>query len=80
MSHWTIGKKLYLGVGALVALVLVISGISLWSSSSIFGRFERTAKATARKHALALDRHVLPDPLFRCLQEIGGRFITAVRQ
>ena len=55
MSHWTIGKKLYLGVGALVALVLVISGISLWSSSNIFGRFERTAKATAHKHALALD-------------------------
>ena len=55
MSHWTIGKKLYLGVGALVALVLIISGISLWSSSNIFGRFERTAKATARKQALALD-------------------------
>ena len=55
MSHWTIGKKLYLGVGALVALVLLISGISLWSSSNIFGKFEHTANGTARKQALALD-------------------------
>ncbi len=38
MSHWTIGRKLYLGVGALVALVLLISGIALWSASNIFGR------------------------------------------
>ena len=37
MSHWTIGRKLYLGVGALVALVLLISGIALWSASNIFG-------------------------------------------
>src|SRR6185503_2801893 len=55
MSHWTIGRKLYLGVGALVALVLLISGISLWSASNIFGRFEQTANKTARKQALALD-------------------------
>jgi methyl-accepting chemotaxis protein len=54
MSHWTIGKKLYLGVGVLVALVIVISGISLWSASTIFGRFENTADKTARKQALAL--------------------------
>ena len=55
MSHWTIGKKLFLGVGVLVALVLAISGVSLWSSSNIFGKFEHTATSTARKQALALD-------------------------
>ena len=55
MSHWTIGRKLYLGVGALVALVLLISGVSLWSASNIFGRFEQTANKTARKQAIALD-------------------------
>jgi methyl-accepting chemotaxis protein/methyl-accepting chemotaxis protein-1 (serine sensor receptor) len=55
MSQWTIGKKLYLGVGALVALVLVISGIALWSAANIFGKLEQTANGTARKQALALD-------------------------
>ena len=55
MSQWTIGKKLYLGVSALVALVLIISGISLWSAANIFGKLQHTANSTARKQALALD-------------------------
>ena len=55
MSQWTIGRKLYAGTGALVALVLVISAISLWGSSDIFGRFQHTADMTARKQALALE-------------------------
>jgi methyl-accepting chemotaxis protein/methyl-accepting chemotaxis protein-1 (serine sensor receptor) len=54
MSHWTIGRKLYLGAGALVALVLVVSGISIWGTSDIFGRLDHTASSTAQKRALAL--------------------------
>jgi methyl-accepting chemotaxis protein/methyl-accepting chemotaxis protein-1 (serine sensor receptor) len=55
MSQWTIGKKLYAGTGALVALVLAISAVSLWGASDIFGRFTHTTDKTARKHSLALE-------------------------
>jgi len=54
MSHWTIGRKLYLGVGALVALIVASSSISLWGSADISERLTHTGERTARKLALGL--------------------------
>jgi methyl-accepting chemotaxis protein len=54
MANWTIGRKLYTGVGALVALVLAVSAISLWATSDIHSRLEHAGEKTARKQALAL--------------------------
>jgi methyl-accepting chemotaxis protein/methyl-accepting chemotaxis protein-1 (serine sensor receptor) len=55
MANWTIGKKLYLGLGALVALVLAVSTVSLWGTSDLYGKLTHTAEKTARKRALALN-------------------------
>ena len=55
MSHWTIGRKLYLGVGALVALIVASSGITLWGSADIFDRLTHTGERAARKLALGLE-------------------------
>jgi methyl-accepting chemotaxis protein len=54
MSHWTIGRKLYLGVAALAALIVAGSGLSLWGSAGIFERLTHTGERTARKLALGL--------------------------
>ena len=54
MSHWTIGRKLYLGVGALVALVVTVSVISLWGSADVYSRFRQTTDLSARSSATAL--------------------------
>jgi methyl-accepting chemotaxis protein len=53
MSNWTIGRRLYFGLGTLVALVLAVSGVSLWGTSDIHGRLAHTGEFTARKQALA---------------------------
>ena len=53
MRDWTIGKKLFSGVGALVALLFVAGGVSLWSAASLNAQLEYMSATTTRKVALA---------------------------
>jgi hypothetical protein len=55
MKGWTIGKKLFGGVGTLSVLLLLSSGLALFSASMIFGELERTGSVTTKKLTLALE-------------------------
>jgi hypothetical protein len=54
MKGWTIGKKLFGGIGTLSVLLLVSSGLALFSASKIFGELQSTGTVTTKKLALAL--------------------------
>jgi methyl-accepting chemotaxis protein/methyl-accepting chemotaxis protein-1 (serine sensor receptor) len=53
MSQWGIGRRLFVGIGALVALILVSGGIAIWAGSQMKQQLDRTARETARKLNLA---------------------------
>jgi methyl-accepting chemotaxis protein len=55
MKGWTIGKKLFGGVGTLSVLLLVSSGLALFSASQIFGELEKTSTITTKQLSLALE-------------------------
>ncbi|MGE3276428.1 MAG: methyl-accepting chemotaxis protein [Vicinamibacterales bacterium] len=54
MSSWSLGRKLYLGIGALVALILLTSGAALWSEGRIKNDLDVATKQTAKKLELSL--------------------------
>jgi CHASE3 domain sensor protein len=39
--EWTVGKKLALGFGLALALLLIIGGVSLWSTASLLESVEK---------------------------------------
>jgi methyl-accepting chemotaxis protein len=55
MKGWTIGKKLFGGVGTLSVLLLLSSGLALFSASRIFGELAHTGSVTTKKLTLALE-------------------------
>ncbi|MGE0040525.1 MAG: methyl-accepting chemotaxis protein [Vicinamibacterales bacterium] len=54
MGSWSLGRKLYLGVGALVALILLLGGLALVSEGNIKEELDVASKQTARKLDLSL--------------------------
>src|ERR1700754_2259703 len=51
---WTVGRKLFTGVGALATLVMLGGAVSFWQLSGIKRELDKTAKVDARKLELAL--------------------------
>jgi len=51
---WTVGKKLFTGVGALVFMLLVAGGTALWTLSSMKTQVDTATQKTAKKIDLAL--------------------------
>jgi methyl-accepting chemotaxis protein/methyl-accepting chemotaxis protein-1 (serine sensor receptor) len=51
---WTVGKKIFTGVGALVAMLLVAGGTALWSLAGIQEELETATTKTAKKLELSL--------------------------
>jgi methyl-accepting chemotaxis protein len=52
-GKWTIGKKLFTGVGVLIALLMASGANSLWSTRSMNERLVHTGEITARRIRLA---------------------------
>ena len=51
---WTVGKKLFTGVGALVVMLLLAGGTALWTLSSMKTQLDTATQKTAKKLDLAL--------------------------
>ena len=51
--RWTIGKKLFTGVGVLIALLVASDLTSLWTTRSMNERLIHTGQTTARRIRLA---------------------------
>ena len=58
---WTIGKKLFAGVGALVALLVVSDAVSFWTASAMNERLVNTGERTAQR--IRLSQKALSEPL-----------------
>ena len=54
MKAWTIGKKLYGGVGALVVLLMASSALALVSAARIYADLQETGGPTSKEMTLAL--------------------------
>ena len=52
-KQWTLGRKLAISFGCLVALVTVLGGVSLRMSSQLSSELERAVKTVARTQLLA---------------------------
>ena len=52
-AKWTIGKKLFTGVGVLIALLVVSGATSLWTTREMNQRLVKTGERTARRIRLA---------------------------
>ena len=48
MSQWGIGRRLFVGIGVLVALILASGGIAIWAGSQMKKQLDHTARETAR--------------------------------
>ncbi len=55
MAGWTIGKKMFAGLGTLVVLLLLSCTLAVWSASQIFARLDTTGNTTVRALTLALE-------------------------
>ena len=54
-GSWTIGRKLYTGIGAMVILLLGAGGESWWIATSLKGELDAAAKENARRFELSLN-------------------------
>jgi methyl-accepting chemotaxis protein/methyl-accepting chemotaxis protein-1 (serine sensor receptor) len=52
-GKWTIGKKLFTGVGVLIALLVASGATSLWTTRAMNERLVKTGEKTARRIRLA---------------------------
>ena len=52
-GKWTIGKKLFTGVGVLIALLVASGATALWTTRSMNERLVRTGEKTVRRILLA---------------------------
>jgi methyl-accepting chemotaxis protein len=53
MSKWGIGRRLFTGIGALVALLLVSGGLSTWAGGRMKAQLDYTVRVTAHQLNLA---------------------------
>ena len=58
---WTIGKKLFVGIGALVALLIVSDAVSFWATASLNARLVNTGERTAQR--MRLSQRAQAEPL-----------------
>ena len=54
MANWNLAKRLFMGVGSLVALLLVSGGVSFFTGRSMKNQLDNATKKTARQQELAL--------------------------
>ena len=54
MANWNLSKRLFMGVGSLVALLLVSGGVSFFTGRSMKAQLDGATKQTARQQELAL--------------------------
>jgi methyl-accepting chemotaxis protein/methyl-accepting chemotaxis protein-1 (serine sensor receptor) len=54
MANWNLSKRLFMGVGSLVALLLVSGGVSFFTGRSLKAQLDGATKVTARQQELAL--------------------------
>src|SRR5687768_8846403 len=54
MANWNLSKRLFMGVGSLVALLLVSGGVSFITGRSMKAQLDGATKKTARQQELAL--------------------------
>jgi len=54
MANWNLSKRLFMGVGSLVALLLVSGGVSFITGRSMKAQLDGATKQTARQQELAL--------------------------
>ena len=54
MAKWSIGKRLFTGVGALVALIVLSGTVSIWTGRTMKAQLDETTQRTARTLSLAL--------------------------
>ena len=54
MANWNLAKRLFVGVGSLVALLLVSGGVSFFTGRSMKNQLDNATKKTARQQELAL--------------------------
>ncbi|HEV2134603.1 MAG TPA: methyl-accepting chemotaxis protein [Terracidiphilus sp.] len=52
-SQWTIGRKLFIGFGASLALTLIVGGSAIWLIGSLGSSMDRVVNVTGRKQFLA---------------------------
>ena len=53
MAKWTVGKKLYTGFGAMLALLLVSAGTSWWAAKGLNDAYNEDAGVTVKKLGIA---------------------------
>jgi methyl-accepting chemotaxis protein len=55
VDHWTIGRRLYTGCGALLALTVLAGGVAIWGASRIKGDVDIvTRRAAGLEHAMSV--------------------------
>ena len=64
MANWNLSKRLFMGVGSLVALLLVSGGVSFFTGRSMKAQLDGATKVTARQQELALQ--LQRDGVSRC--------------
>ena len=52
-NNWTVGKKLFTGIGVLVAMLLVSGAMAIWSSSMLKGQLDTAIQKTTKKISLS---------------------------
>src|SRR5215470_19300021 len=53
-TNWTIGRRLFTGVGALIALIVAVAVLALWVGRSLEERLLHTNDHTVKRLGLAL--------------------------
>ena len=74
-NHWTIGKKLFTGIGVLVALLLLSGTVAIWSSSMLKEHLDTAIMKTTPKVDLA---HRIQENVVRLRSE-QRRALSAVQ-
>jgi len=54
MANWNLSKRLFIGVGSLVALLAISGGVSFITGRSMKAQLDNATKKTARQQELAL--------------------------
>jgi methyl-accepting chemotaxis protein len=64
VKGWTVSRKLFMGAGALTALVVVLGGVAWRSASAIQDRLMETGNHTARRLSLALEAQAAVETIY----------------
>ena len=74
MANWTVGKKLFTGIGALVALLLLSGTAAIWSASTLKEELDTAIQKTSKKLALA---HTIQETVVRLRSEQRRALVAA---